>query len=211
MTVVFGIFGIWMVLLQTKSTCVDSLCASNTRLDIFCTTVLHCPIVPRGNATFQARKLCTRHNSYNANAKTKAESKANDQLTIFPEAPLVGAVVEDVLDPFEEEVLEAVPFEAADDTELVNVVDAPVEEDVLEKVALGVDWTTVMVDEPDVVVDTVPLPVADVDAELDGEATELVTELLVVLEEVSPPPVMWNGNDSWNSVIGLPSRVRFKP
>jgi len=61
----------------------------------------------------------------------RAESAAKDPLMNFAEAPLDVALeidAEDVLELFEEEVLEAVPFEAELDTELVNVVPAEVVE-----------------------------------------------------------------------------------
>jgi len=40
-------------------------------------------------------------------------------------------------------------------------------------------------------VDTVPLA----DAELEVVDVETIPELLVVVEVLSPPPVMWNGNE----------------
>jgi len=75
-----------------------------------------------------------------------------------------------------------------------NPVDKVVAAEVVEgKVAEGVDWITVVVPAPLLVVDTVVLPDAEVLDDVDD--TELVPDALEELEEeeVPEPPVRWNG------------------
>lgn len=157
----------------------------------------------------------TRYISYNATAKAKAASKAKEALTTFPAAPLAFTVeldveLEEVPDVFDEEVFVAVPFEKPVAEEVVNVVPAEVVP-VVEKVAEGVDWMTAELDtDPEALVETVPLAVAepeDVVALI--ETPEL--ELELVSEPIAVPPVMWNGNEDWKVFAESESSVRFNP
>lgn len=120
---------------------------------------------------------------------------------------------EDVPELLDEDVLEAVLFEAEVDVD-TTVVSPALAEDVVDVVGPVAEGVTrfaddavvdaVVVDAVTVLPDTVISEDEDVDAELE-------TELLVELEELSEPPVRWKGYDSWNSVIGFPSRVRLRP
>jgi len=137
--------------------------------------------------------------SYNANANKQAESTAREELKNCNGAPPAAEVglelnAEDVLELFEEEVLEAVPFENEVNAELVIVVCG--EDVVVDKVEEGVESTT-RVEADEVVadvVDAVTVLPDTVIAEVDDVWVEL--ELLVELEELSEPPVRWKGYDS---------------
>jgi len=99
-----------------------------------------------------------------------------------------------VLELFEEEVLEAVPFENEVNAELVIVVCG--EDVVVDKVEEGVE-STIRVEADEVVadvVDAVTVLPDTVIAEVEDVWVEL--ELLVKLEELSEPPVRWKGYDS---------------
>lgn len=87
-----------------------------------------------------------------------------------------------------EEVLVPVSVAEVEETALVDVLPAGV----LEKVAGGVDLTITV--NPDVL-DIDSVPVSEVETVVDVEPPLLLVVVLV-LEEVSPPPAIWKGNDS---------------
>lgn len=152
----------------------------------------------------------SRYASYNANANKQAESTAKEALKNCNGAPPAAedvpdadvpadADAEDVLEAFEEEVLEAVSLESEVILELVIVAPG---EDVVGKVAEGVEITArVESDEVDadiVLADTVLVNAVDARLELEllievEELEEL--EVPEELDELSEPPVMWKGND----------------
>jgi hypothetical protein len=164
------------------------------------------------------------YTSHNAKANKQAESKATEapkNCTGPPfaaelEVELVVLAAEEVLELFEEDVLEAVLFE--DVVDVTTLVNAALDEDVVDVVGPVAEGVRRFADDAvddavveAVVVDAVTVLPDAVVTEVEDVETEPEIELLVELEELSEPPVRWKGYDSWNSVIGFPSRVRLRP